>query len=41
MAILGGVSSLVGTIFIINSHRYIGKAGIGVGGKGVEVKYVF
>ena len=33
--------SLVGTGFIIHSHKYIGKAGLGVSGQGVTVSYKF
>lgn len=36
----GGVISLIGTIVMINSHKYIGRAGIGFGGEGVKVRYV-
>lgn len=32
---------LVGTGFIIHSHKYIGKAGLGVNGQGVTVSYKF
>lgn len=31
----------LGTVCFIVSHRFIGKAGIGVGGKGVVVRYTF
>jgi hypothetical protein len=33
--------SCLGTIFLITSHSHIGKAGVGIGGNGVYVKYKF
>ena len=41
ISIIGGVSGLVGTIIMIDSHKWIGRIGIGVAGNGVNVKYVF
>jgi hypothetical protein len=41
MSIAGGIACLIGTIYFIDSHKYIGRAGVGVGGNGITAKYVF
>lgn len=41
ITIIGGLVSLTGIIIITDSHKWIGRAGIGIGGNGVVVKYVF
>lgn len=40
---VGGVLSLIGTILMIDSHKWIGKAGLGINGKGntISVYYRF
>jgi hypothetical protein len=38
---LGGVTSAVGMIIIIDSHKWMGRAGLGITGNGVGVRYIF
>lgn len=38
---LGSGLMLTGSIIMIDSNKWLGRAGIGIGGSGVNVKYVF
>lgn len=38
---LGGAVSLTGGIIMFDSHKWIGRAGMGITGNGVGVKYIF
>lgn len=37
----GAGALTIGNVLMLSSHHWIGKAGIGIGGKGVKVKYIF
>ena len=39
--IIGGVTSLVGGIIILDSHKWLKRASIGVGGSGFTIQYKF
>lgn len=41
VAIATGVLTLTGSIIIVDSHKWIKRTSIGVGGKGVKVNYTF
>lgn len=36
---VGGLAMLVGTIIMIDSHKYIGKAGLGIDNNGIVYKF--
>lgn len=39
--VVGGVISLIGQITMFDSHKWIGRAGLGINGNGLSVRYVF
>jgi nucleoside recognition membrane protein YjiH len=39
LPIAGGVMSLIGTIVMINAHKYIGKAGLGLSANGIRYRF--
>lgn len=36
---VGGLTSLIGTIIMLDSHKYIGKAGLGINGNAITYRF--